>query len=146
MDLTSIISIVISFIALLLGIYNWQQSLIRFTIEVKPMQLSHGRWSFACISTNQSTRSASIIRAYIISNNNKIKRIIPTPAEDGTSLFKIGEEVIAKSVSVNFPIMFSSGESKFFPLVFDSELSISNSYVVLEVAKKKFKFKITFPQ
>lgn len=143
--LTSYISLFISAIALLLGLYNWKQSLARFRAQITLEELRKGCWNAMCVITNDSSRSISATKMYIMSDGERLNPLSPTPIDNGRRyLYKHdGVGVAASDNTTKFPLNFSSYEAKVVNLVVTSKPSNKGSYLIIETAKRKHKIRIT---
>lgn len=101
--ITSYISLAISAIALSLGLYNWRQSLVKFRAAFTLRELPEGCWNVMCTVTNDSSRSISVIKAYIISNKDIMTHLTPEKATRGTDYFyRLDGQIIARTPDPTF--------------------------------------------
>jgi hypothetical protein len=143
--ITSYISLVISTIALSLGLYNWRQSLVRFRAAFTVEELPRGCWNVKCTITNDSSRSISVIKAYIVSNNDIMTILTPEKATRGSDYFyKLDGQVIANTPDPTaFPVLLTAYQATIINRVVTQKPSDSKSYLIIQTARKKHRIKIT---
>jgi hypothetical protein len=143
LKITDYISLTISFIALLIGLYNLKQSMVRFRSETKLEEVLGDCWVVECTITNYSSRPVSVIDLFITSQGKRIIHIKPTPIRTGEFLYKLDGIAVAKSdKSTSFPLSFSPYESKLINIVLTKKPANKDSYLVIKTANRKHQQKL----
>lgn len=69
--LVGYISLGVAVISLLLGLYNWNQSLLRLRADIRSYHTLNGCWAVESVVSNKSSRPFTILSSTIVGPDNK---------------------------------------------------------------------------
>ena len=139
----SVSSIAISFIALLLGIYNWRKSLVKLRADIFIHPLNGECWAIEIMLSNDSSRPVSILNSKVVVAKTELNQVECRPTRAGFHVYMFnGANVGQTNNPTTFPFQIAAYGARNMEMVLSQQPDVAQCKIHIQTPGKLFKFKV----